>query len=75
MAGGGDMTEDFERAGGITLDVSDCDKEDHYGISWFVGPGGRGPADDTLEVCAFKVPAGTVSSPNLCFESILGTRE
>ena len=65
MPGGGDVTEHFECTGGIAFDISDCNEENHNGVSWLVGARSRGPADDTLEICAFKVPASTVGGPNL----------
>lgn len=72
MTGGGDVTENFESAGGVALDISDCDKENHDGVRGFVGTGGRGPADNALEICTFKIPTSTVGGPDLCFESIVG---
>ena len=71
MAGCGEVTDDFEGAGGVALDVGGRDEEDHDGGGGIVGGGGCGPADDTLEVCPIKVPAGAVGGPDLRFESIV----
>ncbi len=65
MASGGDMPQDFECSRGVALDVSNGDKEYHDSIGGLVAAGGRSPANDALEVCAFKVPARTVGSPDL----------
>lgn len=75
MAGRGDVAEHFECVGSVAFDVSDCYKENHDGVSGLVGAGDRAPADDALEVCAFKIPASTVGGPDLCFESTAGKRK
>lgn len=67
MAGGGDVTEHLERTGGIVLDVCNCHEENHDSISGLVGARSRGPADDALEICAFKVPTSAVGGPYLFF--------
>ena len=74
MTGRGNVTENFECAGDVALDVCNCDEEDHDSVGGLVGAGSRGPADDALEIRAFKVPTSTVSSPYLCFESIVGKK-
>ena len=71
VAGRGDVTDDFEGTGGVSLDVGGCDEEDHDGGGGIVGGRGCGSADDTLEVCPFKVPTGAVGGPDLRFESIV----
>lgn len=75
MTGRGDVAEYFECVGSVAFDVSDCNKENHDGVSGLVGAGVRAPADDALEVCAFKIPAGTVGGPDLCFQSAVGKRK
>lgn len=75
MTGSGDVTKNFERAGDIAPYVSDCHEENHDGVSRLSGIGGRGSADDALEVCAFKVPASAVGGPDLVLESMVGNRK
>ncbi len=65
MASGGDVPQDFECSRCVALDIGHGDKEYHDCVGGFVAAGGRSPADDALEVCAFKVPACTVGSPDL----------
>ena len=75
MTGGGDVTKNFECAGDIAPYVSDCNEENHDGVSRLSGIGGRGSADDVLEVCAFKVPISAVGGPDLKFKLVVGNRE
>lgn len=71
MASSGDMTEHLECAGDVALNISDGDEENHDGVGGLVGTGSRGSADDALEVCTFEIPSSAVSSPYLCFTSVV----
>lgn len=66
MAGCGEVAEDAEGGGGVACDVGRGEEEDHYGAGRVgrVG-GGRGAADDALEVGAVEVPACAVGGPDL----------
>lgn len=65
MACGGHMTQNFECARGIARDISNGYKEDHDRVGRLVGAGGGSPTDNALQVCTFKVPASTISGPDL----------
>ena len=71
VASGGDMTQDFERTRGIALDICDCYKENHDRVGRLVTAGVRRPANDALEVCAFKVPALITESQHFPLEVVL----
>lgn len=75
MTSSRDMTHDFECVWGVAFYISDRYKQDHNRVGRLVGGGVRSPADDALKVCAFKVPASAVGSPNLSFDSAAWKQE
>ena len=74
MASGGDVSQDFECTRGVALNISNCDKKYHNRVGRLVA-GGRSPANDALEVCAFEVPTGAVGGPDLFSSQLRGERD
>ena len=71
VTGGWHLTQHFERARSITLDIGDGDEENHDGVGRLVRAGVRRAADNALEICAFKIPASAISGPDLFPASVV----